>query len=307
MPTITRHALLLVDDYALGATFTAASETTGSEATKAEFPRQGSAWQPLDFQAARPIIIDLGEARTYNTIACVGLSVSGTGLTPELVDWQVETDDNSGFTSPTDWGAQDYVIRASGGAVPRVGMPQPNLGPTDAQLVACMNASRLHSVHRRTDGAEVSERYIRVTFTHTATPDADQRLRVPKLFVGFPDVTINWRTISEDVIPLGPGETLRAWDVAFEAIVEDEKDRKLKAALIPGRRAFWALEPDDRPEFFLSSGTGGDGNAAMVEIVSASFDNEGVPLSAFAAPDVDGWFISGTLRLVERFNAETAT
>ncbi len=306
MPTITRPALLLVDDYVLASTITAASELSGFEATFAEFPRQDSAWMPATFQTSRAIVLDLGEARTFNTVACRGLEVAGTGLTPELVSWQVETADDSGFsTNNVDWGSQLYVIRQTGAAVIRAGMPQPNLGPTDSQLVATMNAGRLDSIHRRDAGSEVLKRYVRVTFSHSATGNADQTLRVPKIFIGFPDMTVSYSEAKLDVIVRGPGETLRAWNLTIGRIVEDEYQRKVMASMVPGKRAFLALDVDDRPEFALSSGTGGDGRMSMVEVVSADFTESGFGFKATGAPAVDGFAIGGSIRVVERRNGES--
>lgn len=219
------------------------------------------------------------------------------------VSWQVRGADDVAITvAVTDWGDESYVRRGTDGPTPRQDMLQPDQGPEDWQLPGIMSAGRLCGLHLRAEGGEVAHRYWGVKFTNNAASSSNCTLDIAKLFGGWGRMTVNWRSINPSTIRLPGGSTLRKWGLTFEATDEAEIHRKMAPALQQGKRAFIAIAPGDRPEYFLPSGPGGGGEAAMVEIVNHSITNTG---DTAVLGGINQFRHSVSLDVVERFNGET--
>lgn len=301
MATPTESFVLLAPNHASAATITASDETTGQEAINAVTMRHDTGWG-ADFSATRTLTVDFGTSPPEtNWVACLGLFVAGAGLTPELVTGQWESDDDVGFGSPTDWGTKLWAIRASGSPEPRLDMAQPNLGPTDADLIPLMAQGRLHTYFSLS--SPVTERYHRLTISHSATSDPSQTLFLPIVTVGWgwqPSINFERGGLTQSQVSRTDGSTLRRFSLNVQAVFDDEWHLKLQETLLSqgdrNRVFFWPNPARD--ERFLS--TAGMYQVTTFEVARNEADT--VSANDFDSTGLDP--SSLRLTLVERFSDE---
>ncbi len=282
-----------------GATLTQSSTTgsgTGFSLTLDEDNVTTSQTITFDLGASPPLI---------NFIFLGGLELSGTGLAAEDVTIQWDSDDDSAFGSPTAWGSKLYPIRATGGAVARLDMTQPNLGLADAELPAIMAQGRLHSYFKAADMATgVQERYHRLTISHAATAATDQRAYLPIIQGGWgwqPDGA-QWApgSFSKPPVFRQNGEVLRKWVCPVQAVLEDAYHLKIYEWIIANgnknRAVFW--QDPDLDERFIQ-------NCGLVQVlqipasqIAGAYTSGSVPTSG-SSESYSGQFV-----FVERFNDE---
>jgi hypothetical protein len=85
---------ILYIDYASTATFTATDTISGRSVDDVANATEDEFWQPADQTGTKTITIDLGSAIQLDHSCLLGSDMGGVSLT-------VQTDDNSGFSSPT--------------------------------------------------------------------------------------------------------------------------------------------------------------------------------------------------------------
>ena len=242
-------------------TATASDEEVGGEASNLLFPPHDNGWL-VDLADGGPesVVFNAGAAVDLNAIYVDGARCTGFG--PEDLRIKIETASDVGITADvTEWtdggGALvPYRMEAAGPAVPYLDMTQPNVGPTDAQLLRHMADGRLRFLSEQS--TSLSRQYVRVTFDHTATPAAGQELFVPWIWGGYawsPQFNPDYGEASFDLVrESGPDRYLYKLSVVLQVLREDEIFRRWWTDFLveegPQNRMWVWLFPDARERFY---------------------------------------------------------
>lgn len=288
------------------ATFTATAEDAGGPASNLALPQHDAPWiVPLE-GTTESVVIDASGPIDLNAIRIEGARTTGFAAADLRV--RVETASDLGFTTDvTDWtgGTVPFRISAAVGAVPRLDMPQANVGPTDAELTAIMTLGRNSFTTRRAVGSEVSRRYARITISHVATPTAGQELSIAHVWGGWAwSPKLGTSSSRFGFVAEPNGRQLLSADVDLQAVASDALFARAwrQFFLVAGREArgwVWA-RPDRLEDYYERSFSG---------VFLPGDLTEGVGLVApYGVPgDVARTNNTWPLRIVERFNMETAT
>jgi len=296
MPVVTKRMTLGFPAKLKNGTATASDEEVGGEASNLLLPPHDSGWL-VDLADGGPesVVFNVGAAVELNAIWIDGARCTGFG--PEDLRIKIETASDVGFTTDvTDWtgGLIPYRMTNPVSPVPYKDMTQPNVGPTDAQLLRHMADGRLRFLAQQ--DTALDRQFVRVTFDHTATPAAGQELFVPWIWGGWawtPTFNPDYGKVAVELLPEANGRQLYKLSVTLQAVRDDEIYRRLWTDFLVEEgeeNRLWAWLFPDQPERFYE-------NAFTCQAFPGAIDYE-------SNYDADGHNTQVPVDLVERFGYE---